>query len=419
MKFLKRRLILGGLAGCAILLVPAAVVLWMSFHPKLRPAAPRIAALAITPDLRRVYISDYEQREIVAYSLESGEQVSKIRLRDGPGAVAFSPDGAKAYAMTYRDETNRAIAVIDTAASAVLAVIPANDYPHDSIAVSADGKRLTLASTYGHADAVTVQIDTTTHAPVAQARRLSATFHSPGVLAANGAAYAIACCATCDPPDNHGPGNPGAERRDYFVKLLRTDASNGARSIPAGPFQVHRIGISPDGGVIAMLAPEIARRTTSLRLADTTSGRTLAEMEVEAGYFLDMKFSDDGKYLYVLNDTSANALPTLIRIDVKTQQVDMLRLPFRPREISAASKGALVVMRAMSWDKDRYAAHTRALIHVYDSRRAALVRTVPLRGSVQHMLQELAWNAADEIRRHAPWSDNTPGGQDYEATLLQ
>jgi hypothetical protein len=418
MKFSKRRLILACLAGCAILMVPAAIVLWMSFHPKQRPVAPRFSAVVAAPDLKRVYIADFTQREILAYSLESGAQVGTISLRDGPGAVALSPDGAKAYAMTYRDESNRALAVIDTGAGSVLAVIPANAYPHDSLAVSADGKRLTLASTYGHADASTVQIDTTSYATVAQAR-VGGMFHGMGVLAPHGELYAIAGCATCEPPENHGWGNPSPPARDFFVTLLRPGAPDAALSMPLGDVEAHRISISPDGGVIAVVPYQTSGALTSVRLAATSSGRMLADVRIGPANVLDMKFSHDGKVLYVLNAVTEASMPTLVRIDVKTQAVSMLRMPYGPREIAATSHQALVYLLVTSWERDRHPVRTRALIQVVDSQRGKLVHTIAIEGSVLHMLEQLAWNAAEEIRQYAPWSDDPPAQEPSQAILLE
>ena len=86
--------------------------------------------------------------------------VATIAVGDGPGGIALSPDGSRAYVTRFDDDL---VSVIDTTTNAVIATIPVGDYPVQ-VVVTPDGGYAYVSNPVG--DTVSV-IDTATNTVVA------------------------------------------------------------------------------------------------------------------------------------------------------------------------------------------------------------------------------------------------------------
>lgn len=144
---------------------------------------PGTDSLAASPDGSRVYVvsSGYTvpttgdpEREVVVteaappqvsvIDTTTGTVTATVPVQDGPGGIAFAPDGARVYVATF----SSTIAVIDPAAGAVVGSFPVRGGGSSvALAVSPDGRRIYL--TTDERDSLTV-VDAGTGETVATVR---------------------------------------------------------------------------------------------------------------------------------------------------------------------------------------------------------------------------------------------------------
>ncbi|CAN3130609.1 Ig-like domain-containing protein [Mycobacterium sp. smrl_JER01] len=111
--------------------------------------------VAMSPDRRRAYVTDVDNRRVVVIDVASGSVVDSIRVGAAPYGITVANDG-RAYVVNSDDGT---LSVIDTATNTVL---PRKLYVGNSptsVAANADGSRVVV--TAGNDDAVSI-IDTAT-----------------------------------------------------------------------------------------------------------------------------------------------------------------------------------------------------------------------------------------------------------------
>jgi YVTN family beta-propeller protein len=113
-----------------------------------------IPAATFSPDGSRVYIANNFVKTIVAYNAFTHRIIATIPLAGNPRHVAFSPDGALAYAVTE----DGVIAVINTSTHAVINSLPVVDEFFTAIAISNDGRKAYLASASGHGNAHVIDL---------------------------------------------------------------------------------------------------------------------------------------------------------------------------------------------------------------------------------------------------------------------
>lgn len=106
------------------------------------PCGRRPAALALTPDGRRVLVSATFSGELTILALANGslKPEGKVYLGFEPRGVAVSPDGREAYVALTTEHT---VAVVDLEKLAVRARVPVARWPR-YLALSPDGKRLAV-----------------------------------------------------------------------------------------------------------------------------------------------------------------------------------------------------------------------------------------------------------------------------------
>jgi YVTN family beta-propeller protein len=110
-------------------------------------------ALALDEKRGRLYVANTNEDSVSVISLAENRAVATLRIQPfaravtgiAPTALALSPDGAQLYVTCGGIN---AVAVIDAGALRVRGLIPTAWYPN-AIAVSADGKRLAVASLLG------------------------------------------------------------------------------------------------------------------------------------------------------------------------------------------------------------------------------------------------------------------------------
>jgi len=125
-----------------------------------RHAPPTFESLALTPDGMHVYVP-LAGGTISVIDTAARAVVDSIAVSQSPQAVAFTPDGTRAYVTSPQAN---AVLVIDTASRAVEASIRVAHGP-SGIAVTADGMRVYVANTASNTVSI---IDTNTRREVAQ-----------------------------------------------------------------------------------------------------------------------------------------------------------------------------------------------------------------------------------------------------------
>lgn len=94
------------------------------------------------------YVSRQDANSLTGIDVATGAIGAPVPVASGPGEVAVSPDGRRAYVLVLNDPNSvvdNRLAVVDTASATVIASLPIGHYPR-SIAVSRDGTRVYVAN---------------------------------------------------------------------------------------------------------------------------------------------------------------------------------------------------------------------------------------------------------------------------------
>ncbi|WP_336048193.1 IPT/TIG domain-containing protein [Streptomyces sp. CA2R101] len=112
---------------------------------------------AITPDGRRVYVTNFGAGSISVIDARTRDVITTIGVTSGPWEIAITPDGLRAYAACFGTGS---VAVIDTATNTVTTTIEGLDKPL-GLKVTPDGSRLYVASLGGsRVDVISTATDT-------------------------------------------------------------------------------------------------------------------------------------------------------------------------------------------------------------------------------------------------------------------
>ncbi|MER0477540.1 IPT/TIG domain-containing protein [Streptomyces sp. Edi2] len=144
---------------------------------------------AITPDGRRVYVTNFGASSISVIDTRTRSVITTIGVTSGPWEIAIAPDGLRAYAACFGTDS---VAVIDTATHTVTATITGFLLPR-GVAVSPDGQRAYVSEYGGNRLGV---VDTVTHAVAATLTGLPIPF---GVAVSHDGLLAY---VTCDGDDS-------------------------------------------------------------------------------------------------------------------------------------------------------------------------------------------------------------------------
>ncbi|MFE6738539.1 IPT/TIG domain-containing protein [Streptomyces tubercidicus] len=112
---------------------------------------------AITPDGRRVYVTNFGASSISVIDTATHNVITTIGVTSGPWEIEVTPDGLRAYVACFGTDS---VAVIDTATNTVTATVPGLNKPL-GLTVTPDGSRLYVASLGGErVDVISTATDT-------------------------------------------------------------------------------------------------------------------------------------------------------------------------------------------------------------------------------------------------------------------
>ncbi len=105
------------------------------------------AVAAVTPDGRRMYVTDYLSANVVVFDTKRNVPVAQVPVGSGTGniGVAVTPDGSAVYVTSQFDGI---VSVIATATNTVVKTIPTGAEP-DWVTVSPDGSRAYVSNGAG------------------------------------------------------------------------------------------------------------------------------------------------------------------------------------------------------------------------------------------------------------------------------
>lgn len=118
-------------------------------------------AFDVSPDGRRLYVSNEETAEVTVLDLERGDIIRRVGVGEEPEGVTVRPDGRVVYVAC---EADNIVTAIDTSSLEVIARIPTGPRPR-MIAFSRDGA---LGFVTAENDAAVHVFDTASHAAVAR-----------------------------------------------------------------------------------------------------------------------------------------------------------------------------------------------------------------------------------------------------------
>lgn len=123
------------------------------------PVGERPARIAISPDNRRAYVTNFQSDSVSVIDIESLSVEATIPVGLGPNGIVISPDNARGYVCNFLDGT---VTVFEVNSLLPIATIPVGENPA-RVLLSADSRNL-FVTNFG-ANSVSV-IDALTQAPV-------------------------------------------------------------------------------------------------------------------------------------------------------------------------------------------------------------------------------------------------------------
>jgi YVTN family beta-propeller protein len=139
--------------GLAMAVVSSLALLGSSALPADAMFGP--AAVAVSPDGQRIYVSFIAEDTILALSASTYQAVGLVgvdpRVESTTPAAAVSPDGTRVYFTRFTDvdahKKDGSLLVIDSTANKLLATVPVGVLP-SAVAVSPDGRWVYVANEY-------------------------------------------------------------------------------------------------------------------------------------------------------------------------------------------------------------------------------------------------------------------------------
>jgi YVTN family beta-propeller protein len=94
--------------------------------------------VAVSPNGAHLYVADHGSSTVFVIDTATNAVTATVQVGDGPWGVAVSPDGARLYVASYDT-----VSVIDTATNIVLATVAVGG---SAVAVSRDGSRVSVVN---------------------------------------------------------------------------------------------------------------------------------------------------------------------------------------------------------------------------------------------------------------------------------
>jgi YVTN family beta-propeller protein len=232
--------------------------------------------IAITPDGKRAYVTNFESESVSVIDTVSGAAVTTIAVGLHPRGVAINPDGTRAY---VANEGSNSVSVIDTASNETVGLPITVGAEPLGIAITPDGTRAYVANWSPGSVSV---IDTASNETVGL----------PIPVGSNPVAVAITPDGTRAYVTNRGSDSVSA-----------IDTASGAVATPItvgdGPMGV---AITPDGGR-AYVADE---NSNGVSVIDTESDDVVGGPITVGEWPRGIAITPDGKRAYVTNWFSDN-----------------------------------------------------------------------------------------------------------------
>ena len=264
----------------------------------------RPSSVAITPDGRRVYVTNAGSGTIAGTTVSvidalTSSVIATVPVGSDPSGLTITPDGARAY---VANGAANSVSVIDTGSNTVTATISVGREPV-GVAISADGRRAYVPNAGSGAVAgTTVSVIDTDSNTVTATIPVGTGPSGVAVTRDGGRGYVT-----------NGAANS--------VSVINLVTRKTTRTIPVGPDPI-AVAITPDGHhayVTNHGDDTIAGATVSV--IDTATNRVSATLAVGLGPS-GVAISPDGRYGYVTNQGTDSALgATVSVIDTATNRV--------------------------------------------------------------------------------------------------
>ena len=264
------------------LVIALVVVITVGAGPVTIPVGTSPVAVAVTPDGRHGYVTNYNSNDVSVIDTASNTVTATIPVGDHPQAAAVTPDGHHAY---VTNSVSNNVSVIDTATNTVTATIPVGPNPGE-VAVAPDGRHVYIPN-YG-SDSVSV-IDTASNTV------------TPTIPVGTGP-WEVAVT----PDGRHAyVTNYGSNS----VSVIDTASNTVTATIPVG------LGAAPEGVAVApdgRHAYVANNNSNSVSVIDTGSNTVTATIPVGTNPGR-LVVALDGRHVYVPNSGSNNV--SVIEID--------------------------------------------------------------------------------------------------------
>jgi YVTN family beta-propeller protein len=274
-------------AALVILVIVVIGVLMWTRGTTAIPVGDEPHSVAITPDGRRIYVTNYASGNVSVIDTNSNSVITTIPVGDRPEAVAITPDG-HAYITTFD-----LLVVIDTTSNTITTTIP-DLYP-TAVAITPDGHHAYV--TNGGIDSMSI-INTTSNT-------VTTTIPIP---------YAFGSHRVAITPDGHHAyiTHPNSDT----VSVIDTTSNTVTTTIVVGVGgSPHGVAITPDGHH-AYIANHSGGNVSVIDTASNTITTT-----IPASLPMDVAISPDGHHAYITTfghvmviDTTSNAVSTTIPI---------------------------------------------------------------------------------------------------------
>lgn len=179
------------------------------------------AVAAVTPDGRRMYVTDYLSANVVVFDTKRNVPLANVPVGSGTGniGVAVTPDGSAVYVTSQFDGI---VSVIATATNTVVKTIPTGAEP-DWVMISPDGSRAYVSNGAGGTVSV---ISTASNSMIATIGGIACPYGSRLIHFESELLVSSQC--------------------DNTLKVVDTATNTIVKSIPTGPTP-RGIAVTPDG----------------------------------------------------------------------------------------------------------------------------------------------------------------------------
>jgi serine/threonine-protein kinase len=233
-------------------------------------------AVALTPDGKNAYVTNVDSRNLSVINTATNKITTTIPVEAGPPQyIAITPDGKHAYATIYDPRSGvHSVAVIDTTANKVMAIIPVGRRPY-GLAVMPDGSEVYEAD---HDSGAISVIDTTSNRVV----ETIGVMPNPHWIAFS----------------PHGRTAYVADHESNVMSVIDTASRTVTSVIPTGK-SPHSVAVSPDGGQVDVVDYD----ANTVTMIDTSRRIVTATVPVGANPRW-VAYSPDGRFAYIANEGS-------------------------------------------------------------------------------------------------------------------